>query len=234
MSGSSLFANQSAVQARFLRPGGLNREVQDLRQDIGEVLGGLSALTEFEFVDALAASTTALLTALASAAEETVLLEGDLTTATLTNMDGNPRQLVFTTAGATPAEQFDTATIYGLDPRGNSISETITLAKTAAAVTTLNYFKSVTKIVLAAGTGTGATLDIGIGAKLGLAYAPKVWTAGGTYVALELEDAVASAGGTFDPPVAATSDLPYGGYTPATPANGSLDYVLIYAFDATL
>jgi hypothetical protein len=228
--GSGLFANKGPVQARFMRPGGVRGEVQDLRNDVGAELSPLAAITVAEFVDAILGSATALLIATATVAAEVTLLPADLTTATLDDMANNPRQLVFTTAGGTPADAPATALVKGKDPRGLPVEETVTLAQTAAAVTTNNFFSEIDSIKYAAADGTGATVAVGIGDKLGLAYSPKTFTASGQVILAELEDnAAAGVAGTFVS--AGATDLPYGSYTPNSALNGALDFVAVYVFD---
>lgn len=230
----SNFFDERAQQARFIEgKRGVAGEVDDLRRDVAKNLQPLAPLTVAEYVNAIAVSVTALRIAAPSAAAAAAILPAALTAATLTNMAANPRQVTFTTAGATPAHQHVSATVSGTDAQGKSISETITLAQTAAAVTTNNCFAAITSIELTAGTGTGATLAIGVGAKLGLKYAPKARTGGLVVVAAEFEDTAAvSAAGAIA--VAGVNDLPYGTYTPDTVLDATTDFTVMYEFDAAL
>jgi hypothetical protein len=233
--GSGLFANERGINPSktVAGKGGLPGEVGDLRRDIAKTLGGLAASGIQEFVDPILGAATSLLIATATVAAAVTLLPADLTTATLTNMADNPRQVVFTTAGGTPADAPATATVKGKDPRGLPLTETIALAQTAAAVTTNNFFSEIESISYPAADGTGATVAIGIGAKLGLAYSPKTFTASGQVILAELEDnAPAGVAGTFVS--AGATDLPYGSYTPNSALNGALDFVVCYVYDPSV
>lgn len=229
--GSGLFSTSRGVNPSKTAAGkgGLPGEVGDLRRDIGEAMAPLFAATPREFINPILGTATALLIATATVAAEVEVLPAALTTATLTNMADNPRQLLFTTAGTTPADAPATATVKGKDPRGKFVTEVVTLAQTAAAVLTKNFFSEVESITYAAADGTGATVAIGIGAKLGLSYVPKT-RSGAVPVVLELEDGAAAA--TAGVLVAPTTDnLPYGAYTPNSALNGALDFFVVYEFD---
>jgi len=231
MSGSGLMSSQSPKQERFVYPskGGVAGEVGDLRRDLENELANMVATTVDEYVDPMLGAADSLLAAAATVAAEVVLLPAALTTATLTNMLANPRQLLFTTAGSTPADAPANVAIVGKDPAGLPISETLVLAQTAAAVTSVNFYSEITSLTYPAADGTDATVAIGIGAKLGLRVTPKLRTAK-IAVLLELEDgAVAGTAGTFE--AASASIAPYGAYTPNSALNGALDFALYYEYD---
>jgi hypothetical protein len=75
-----------------------------------------------------------------------------------------PRQLTFTTAGTTASDVPANVVINGLNEYGVAVSETLALSQSAAAVTSVNYFSSITSIVYPAADGTGGTVSIGIAA----------------------------------------------------------------------
>lgn len=175
MSGSGLFAREHAVSpAVVLGKSGMAGEIADLRSDLARTLGGLAAITVEEFINALASAANNMMAATASAASAVTLLPaatgatGKLTQATITNLAAAPRQLSFTTAGSTPAHQPDTCTVYGKDERGKPQVEVVTLKQTADAALTTNFWSDVDRVVLAVGQGTGATLAVGLGLKIGL------------------------------------------------------------------
>ena len=234
-SGSGLF-DERAKQARFVAgKGGVPGEVHDLREDVERNLQPLASATVREYINPILGTATSLLAAAASVAAPVVLGASALTGATLTNMLDNPRQLVFTTAGTTASDAPANVVIKGKDPRGKRIEETLVLSQVAGAVTTVNFFSELDAdeaITYPAADGTGATVAIGVGAKLGLSYAPKARTSAVLLFA-EFEGAAAAAtAGVVTP--AGASDLPYGSYTPDSALNGALDFIVSYEFDPAL
>jgi hypothetical protein len=234
--GSGLF-NEAATQSRFIAgKGGVAGEVDDLRKDVAKNLVPLASPTVREFINPILGAATSLRIATATVQAVSVVGTAALTGATLTNMADNPRQLVFTTAGGTAAHAPATVTVKGKDARGKSITETLALAQTAASVTTANFFSELDEdeaITYPAADGTGATVAIGIGAKLGLTYKPKSRSGGVVLIFGEAEDGSApSAEGVVTP--AGVADLPYGSYTPASALNGALDFIIAYEFDPAL
>ncbi len=231
--GSGLF-NEGPVQGRFVQgKGGVPGEIADLRADVAKNLSPLAALTVREFINPILGAATSLLVATATVATPVTLLPAALVGATLTNMLDNPRQLVFTTAAnPTAADAPASATVKGKDPRGIRITETIALSQSAGAVTTTNFFSEIEEISYPAADGTGATVAIGVGAKLGLSYAPKVREGGVILLAAERESGTVPTAGTVT--AVGASDLPYGSYTPNSALNGARDFVILYEFDPAL
>ena len=182
MTGSGLFTNKGAVQPRFIEgKGGVAGEVGDLRQDVASALKYMCAITVAEFTNALATATDNLMEATASQLAARRLLPaalpatGALTQATITNLlAGGPRQLRFVTAGATPAHQPDAATVEGWDERGVPQTEVVPLKQEAGEFLSTRFWSNLKHIDLGEGGGTGATLAIGLGGKLGLASNPKL------------------------------------------------------------
>jgi hypothetical protein len=172
--GSGLFSNQGPAQGRFIEgKSGVAGEVQDLRQDVKGVLSPLAAITVQEWDAPLATAADNMMAATASQTTEDELLPaatpaaGALTQATIDDLANGPRQLQFTVGGGTPAHRAPTATIYGTGLDGMPKRQVLALPATAGAVLS-DFFTSIDRVVLAAGSGTGATVAIGLGALLGL------------------------------------------------------------------
>lgn len=148
-----------------------------------------------------------------------------------TDLSRHPRQLVFTTAGTTPAHAPATALVTGVDAAGNAQTETVTLAQTATTATTTKFFAGFSSIAYAAGDGTGATVAIGfVDTTIGLSKKVKT-RAGLTSAIREVYDGSLVTNGTL---TAAASALPFGSYTPNAAPNGVHDYCIYYEFDATV
>jgi hypothetical protein len=147
--------------------GGLSGEVGDLRNDVVRALEPLAALAAEEFtnlVSTAAPGAAVLKVATATVAAIVTVLPAGLLAAGIAQLAAWPRQLTFTTAGVTPAEAPANVVINGNNEYGVAISETLVLAQTAAAVTSVNYFSSITSIVYPAADGVAATVAIGIAA----------------------------------------------------------------------
>lgn len=146
-----------------------------------------------------------------------------------TDLSKHPRQLVFTTAGTTPADAPATALITGVDAAGNVQTETVTLAQTATTATSTKFFAGFSSIAYPAGDGTGATVAIGfVDTTIGLSKKVKT-RAGLTGAIREIYDGSVVTNGTL---TAAASALPFGSYTPNAAPNGVHDYCLYYEYDA--
>lgn len=167
--GSGLFSTHRQRHPHLTRGfGGVAGEVGDLRLDIYEELGSLTALLVEEYTNppGTAAPGTAVLKAATATVVSVVTLTpaSGLLAAGVAMLAVWPRQITFTTAGATPADAPANAVITGLDPYGVSQTETVTLSQTAATATSTKYWSGITSIVYPAADGTGATIAIGIAA----------------------------------------------------------------------
>ena len=166
--GSGLFSTHRARHAHLVRgSGGLSGEIGDLRLDIQEELSPLAAMAIEEFTNPVGLTSpgaAVLKAATATVASIVTLNASDLLAAGLAMLTAWPRQIVFTTAGTTPADAPATAAITGKDPYGAAQTETVTLAQTATTATSTKYWSSITSIVYPAADGTGATVSIGIAA----------------------------------------------------------------------
>ena len=146
-----------------------------------------------------------------------------------TGLATNPRALVFTTGGTTPAHAPASCLITGKDINGLPISETLLLAQTATTAISVNSYARVTSIAYAPGDGTGATIAITFAAPIGLR---KTIKSRAGYLGLLKEIAggsVVTNGALVD----AATAKPYGTYAPNTPADGTTDYAIYYGYDAT-
>lgn len=174
-----------------------------------------------EFVNCAAASATGLraATATVTTTSTATLLSGGKT-----ELDKAPRQIVFTTAGGTASDAPATATIAGYDAAGNYQTETVNLAQTATTATSTKFYRGTgLAISFAAGDGTGATIAIGWGAKLGLLWMPKV-RQGAVQIMAEFSGGSKVTNGSF---VAPATDAPFGSYAPNASLDGSTDFVVV-------
>jgi hypothetical protein len=215
--GSGLFTDQKAAV-----PHSMTREVEDLRNDTARVLKPMCAMTVDEFTNALAASAAGLKAATASTVAVQTVLEADLLAGGKTELAANPRNVTFTTAGATPADAPATAVVTGFDAEGKAQTETVTLAQTATIANGVKAWSKITSIVYAAGDGAGATIAIGYGVVLGLTKTPKT-RAGLTSAVHEISGGAVVTTGTLD----ATNKT----YTPAAAPDGARDYAVYYEYN---
>jgi hypothetical protein len=167
--GSGLFSTHRSRHPHLTRGnGGLPGEVGDLRLDMYEELGPLTALLVEEYTNPVgtAAPGAAVIKAATATVASIVTLTNptDFLAAGIAMLAAWPRQIVFTTAGATAADAPANAVITGLDPYGVAQTETVALAQTATTATSTKYWSSVSTIVYPAADGVGATIAIGIAA----------------------------------------------------------------------
>lgn len=180
-------------------------------------LGNTDAM---EFVNCAATSGTGLRAATATVATTSTatLLAGGIT-----ELNKAPRQVVFTTAGVTASDAPATALISGYDAQGNAQTETVNIAQTATTATSTKFFSGTGLVItFAAGDGTGATVAIGWGAKLGFLWKVKTRQAA-VMVLGEWSAGTKVTNGTF---VAAGTDAPFGSYTPNASLDGAVDFVV--------
>lgn len=120
----------------------------------------------------LPAVAAGLKAATATAASPVTLTPADLLAAGVSALSANPRELTFTTAGATPSDAPANVVIVGLVAAANGTTslggETLTLSQTAGSVTTINRYKTVVTLSYPAADGTGAMITIGYGDGEGL------------------------------------------------------------------
>lgn len=168
------------------------------------------------FVKAATATVTAPVTVAAAALVQTCLAQ-------------TPRQLVFTTAGGTPAHAPANVVIKGKDINGRVISETLALAQTATTATSVKFYAKIDSLTYPAGDGTAATIAITFGAAIGLARKIKA-RAGLSSLIREITNGAVVTNGTI---VAAATDLPNGSWTPNSAANDVSDYAIYYEYDGS-
>jgi hypothetical protein len=204
--GSGLFTKVRPVDAYSVKPrlGGISGETKDLRKDVTNAFAPMSALCVEEYVNPLAPAVGNLMAAsVTPAADVTLTLlpvagggTNALTLVTVQNLTQAPRQLVFTTGGATETDAPASATVYGLDERGVQFTEVVPLQQVAAAATTSNFFSSITKIVYAVGEGANATIAIGLGSIIGISRS-LIMRAGRYAIIQEVAAGVAVTNGVF-------------------------------------
>lgn len=174
--GSGLLSHAIPVHEHLARQGGVSGEVADLRRDILSAVAPLAGIAVEEILGAVATSATALLGATAmaqSAATFTPSSTTPLLAGGLAGLAAAPRNVSFTPGGTT-ANVPHTAVITGFDVNGHTLTETVTLATNGSAVTSVNCFLRVTSIAFSAATGSGATVSIGLGTKIGLSRKVKL------------------------------------------------------------
>ena len=235
MSSKSFGTKQPAMPHLVQGSGGMSGEIKDLRKDIDEAftsmetldLIGTNPLCVQEWTDPVAAAAAGL-----EAATATTVAPRTVTTFIAggkTALAAHPRNITFTTAGTTPADAPATAIITGTDINDTAMTETVSLAQTAAKVEGVKCFKTITSVAYAAADGTGATVSIGFGAVFGLAKKAKV-RAGLLNVLNEIEAGVKVTTGTY---VSPATSAPNGSYAPATAPNGTRDYAVTFEKDMT-
>lgn len=166
--GAGIFRRMKDKIDHLVNPGGgLAGEIFDLRKDVANELGMLAGFVAEEWtnlVGTAAPGAAVLKAATATVASVVTVLPAGLLAAGLAQLAAHPRPLTFTTAGTTPADAPANVVITGTDQNGTVISETLVLAQTAAAVTSVKAYKTIVSIVYPAADGTGATVAIGIAA----------------------------------------------------------------------
>lgn len=170
MSGSGLFSDQSPLKPHLLRgAGGLAGEVADLRRDVLEAMGPMSAFTVEEFTNLAAADADGIKTSIASAIADVtysgVALNGVVGAGTMSP----PRNITITTSSHANIDAVDVL-VTGTDVNGAIMTEEITLTNGGGATNEgVKAFASVTSILVPAQSGTGGALTFGFGGIVGLA-----------------------------------------------------------------
>ena len=150
MAGSGLFSDQRPVKPHLVEgKTGVAGEVDNLRQDVATVLGGLVALTVEEFTDPALADVDAIRVAAATVAAARTLSGADLDGVVGGDEMVPPRNVTVTTAGVTPADAPATATVNGYvrNSKGQLVaqSEVVTVSQIAGAAGTSQAFSKVGK-----------------------------------------------------------------------------------------
>ena len=201
----------------------LHRLIRAAEAELAAFLSKLVPIDAVEITDAAAAGAATLKVATATVAAPLTWTAADLIAGGKTALATNPRRVQFTTAGATPANAPATALVTGLDVDGNTLTETVTLAQTAAAAATEKFFSSITSIAFPAADGTAATIAVGFTAAIGFPFEPKLRN-GAVAAVQEFTNGVPS--GTRGTYIAPSAGLPYGGVTFNTAPNGSADFTV--------
>lgn len=108
----------------------------------------------------LVAAAAGLLAATATVASPVTVLAAGLITGGKTALLANGRRLRFTTAGSPASDAPATVAITG-SLAGVPVTETLSLAQTAASVSSVGVYDTIVSLVYAAADGTGATVAIG-------------------------------------------------------------------------
>jgi hypothetical protein len=125
-----------------------------------------------------------------------------------------PRNLVMTPGGTTANVGAGTAVVTGTNIFGKTITENFTIASTQSTATTgALAFASITSVVFPAATGTGVTLTIVAGNKLGTT---RCSNDAGDYVFSKFNGAYETTRGTYAP---GTANVESNTFTP----NGTMD-----------
>lgn len=224
--GSGLMSKKKAFKAHIMggQTGGLAGEVNDLRGDILSEMAVTAALAIEEFTNPATAAAAGLLAATASTVAVQVVLEAGLLLAGRNVLADVPRNVTFTTAGATAADAPATATIVGFDGEGKAQTEAVSIAQTATIANGVKGWSKITSITYTAGDGAGATVSIGYGIVIGLRRTPKS-RAGAALPVREIVD-----GGLVVTGAMSSTNKTY---TPATAPDGAHDYAIYYEWDAT-
>lgn len=222
--GSTLFQKQNAKIPHLVQSGGgLAGEVADLRKDLDDELAPIAPITVDDFTDAATADIDAIKAAFASVATPVTYSGAELDGVVGEDAMPIPRNITVTTgAGGTPGDAPATVTVTGTF-QGKAQSEVITVSQTAATAAGLKPFDKVTSLAFAAGDGTGATLEVGFGAGLGVAKTPKARSAATALPFRELLNGAAAA----SPGTLSIAKL----YVPNTAPNGTNDYAVYYEWD---
>lgn len=218
--GSGLFVNERGNKEHLTRgTGGLGPEIADVRADVARTLLPLAAITVEEYTNPAAADAAGL-----EAATATTVAPRSVTTflaGGVAALAAYGRNVTFTTAGATPGDAPASALVTGTDLDDAVLTETVTLAQTAATASGAKIFKTVESVDYAAADGTAATVSIGFGALLGMSKTIKA--RGGLAKPIrEIAVGVAVTTGVFD--------VPNRSYAPAAAPNGTNDYALYYEY----
>ena len=217
--GSNLFRAARAVREHLMRSE-FGRELKDLRTDVQTALHALPSACEVEFTNPAAQGVAVILAAKATSAVVQTYAADDLDGTVADAELVPPRLVTVSTAGDTPASAGATATITGLDPDGVEQTEDIAIPQTAATATGTKFFSQITGVEFTAGSGTDATISVGLNKVMLLPRAP-LTKAGLVPIYSEITNGAVPTLGTID----ATTH----GYTPNVAQDGSKDYYLVYA-----
>ena len=230
--GSGLWKKMMARLQHLLNAGGIAAEVADVRQDINATLAPLKAITIEEYTAPAAATTGAIMSAIATSLAAVTYQGAQLNGSVGQGVLSPPRNITVTTAGTTPTHAPATAVINGLDAFGRALSETITGVNGGAATYSgVKCFSKVTSVVLPVGTGTDATISVDTGVVIGLSQLPKLRT--GQALPLIGKELVDGALVTTGALTLASTNPPFGAYTPATAPTTSAPAIVTGTADIT-
>ena len=173
--GSGLWSKQTPTKDHLIDgPGGIAKEVQDVRLDLAAALQPLVGVAIEEYVDPPAAVATAIMLVTAREVGTVKYQYAGLTGSVGAGAISPPRNIEVVTAGSTATQAPTSVTVTGFDAQGNALTEVITgTAAGAGTYVGVKCFAKVTQVTFTGGTGTGATISVGTGIVIGLSYIPK-------------------------------------------------------------
>lgn len=185
-------------------------------------LSGTGNIPTDEWTNPAAVSTTALKAATATQAAPLTI--SSFVAGGVAALLAYPRNVTFT-GGSTTADCPSTVDLVGTDVNDAALLETVAL--TSGSGTGVKAFKTLTSVAYGAGGGTGGTVAIGIGGKLGLTHPAKT-RVGVVNVIREYAVNAVVTSGTY---VIAATSPPNGTYAPSSAPDGTRDYTLTYEQD---
>lgn len=196
----------------------------DSKTLIAYVLSALNIAAVFvlELTNPLGASSVAVLAATATTNGPQTIIA--FLAPGLAELLARPRNLRFTTGGATAAHAPNQVIITGTDIDGNVLTETLALSQIAGNDDSLKAFATLTSLAYTGGTGVDATVSVGYANKFGLPKSIKT-RAGRLAVIQEVDPSGVVTTGTFASP--ATSP-PHGTYSPADVPDGTDSYAVTF------
>lgn len=213
---------QNWIMDRLFLPRYIRTVVSEIEVRFGQLEG--AALWTNEYTDPVAADAAGLEAATATTVAPRTVLAAGLIAGGKTALLTYPRNVTFTTAGATASDAPATALITGTDIDNAVLTETVTIAQTATVANGVKAFKTIVSVAYAAAEGTGATVSIGFGAVFGLSKTI-LSRAGRLAVVQEISAGSVVTNGTF---ASATTSPPHGSYAPNSAPDGSKDYSVTY------
>ncbi|MBX4215686.1 hypothetical protein KW797_01935 [Candidatus Parcubacteria bacterium] len=132
-----------------------------------------------------------------------------------------PARNITCTTGSTATDAPNQLVVDGTDIDGNALQETITLSRAAQVDSGAKCFRTVSKLTLNNGVGTGGTIKIGFGPIMGIPFAVKERSTKPQLVVERLDGAPVATAATL---VAKVTSPPYGSISPNSAANAARDY----------
>ena len=238
--GSGLFTKSIPYKAHILknRMDGLGGEIAKLRADILAELAPMAALAIEEWTNAPASADDLIKLDFATSTSAQVITGAGLDGTVGGHKFIAPRTVCVTQDAGLHYTHLN-VTVKGLDAQGKAVTDTLLLLATGGPNTVggVKFFAQILEIDIPGQVDTGGVLSFGLGLdssasdtkKLGLSRSPKART-GALFIQEEYVDGSLVTSGAL---TLASSDAPYGSYTPSAAPNGAHDYSIVYEYDAT-